>query len=323
MVWVMTRGFPNLPTIKRAVRELYRVFSYEVLRTFRSGYYATRQERPSGDAVIATQDIARRIAGLYRLQIGTVIVSFVSHLNRPGQIELSDSNDFFIELHSEYRYQYKQVAAILAHEIAHIVCHRLKISIGNKFENEVLTDTTAAYLGAGVPILNAFTEERDFTGTGEASIQLRQVCFGYTTPDEFGYLLAKRHAAVGDDPEAFLTSKPGIDAYKIGVDRARQDLSSAPLMSAGIRARASYRLRRYVASRRKLSGQKKPPVETVGAQAYQFEIAEECSVLFDCPTCFQRLRLPTGHDRIAVRCPSCHERFACATWRDPRRILWL
>lgn len=253
------------------------------LRTrFASSYHAARNERPDGDSVVATQQIARRIAMLYRLRIGTVVVTFVSNLDRPGRIELSDSDDFFIELHAEYRRRYEQVAAILAHEVAHIFCHRLKISIGDTFEDEVLTDTTAVYLGAGVPILNAFTDESDYSA--EASNRRRQQCFGYITPDEFGYLLAKRHSTFGDDPSSHLTTTPGTEAYKCGRDRALQDLRP-PLRSAPLASRAAFHVKRRFMS----------------------------EVLFDCPTCFQRLRLPTGRGAISVRCATCHDRFPCTT----------
>lgn len=293
------------------MRQLYGTVSPQILQTYRFGYYATWAERPSGDAVIATQGIARRIALLYRLDVGSVVVSFVSHLKRPGQIELSNSNDFFIELHSEYRHRYEQIAAILAHEVAHIFCHRLKMSIGSTFEDEVMTDTTAAYLGAGVPILNAFTEESDFTQ--EAPNRFRQLCFGYITPAEFGYVLEKRRAAIGDDPVPFLTSKPGIAAYDIGAARARQELLLPPLSTAGIGARAAYRINRYVSARNGQRGHGSAMVLPLRSRAYEFETAERCSVLFDCPTCFQRLRLPTHRKKISVKCPVCRGHFLCAT----------
>jgi hypothetical protein len=280
---MIKRGFPNLPIIQRAVRELWRVISPDTLRArFASAYHATRAERPDGDSIIATQQIARRIALLYRLRIGTVVVTFVSSLDRPGRIELSDSDDFFIELHADYRRRYEQVAAILAHEVAHIFCHRLKLSIGDTFQDEVLTDTTATYLGAGVPILNAFTEESAYSP--ETPNLRKQQCFGYITPDEFGYLLAKRHSLFGEDPAPFLTTTPGTEAYRCGRERAQQDLRP-PLRSAPLAARAAYRMKRAFTK----------------------------TILFDCPTCFQRLRLPTGRGEISVRCPNCHEQFPCFT----------
>ena len=218
----------------------------------------------------------------YRLRIGSVVVTFVPNLDRPGRIELSSSDDFFIELHSDFRRRYEQVAAILAHEVAHIFCHRLKLSIGGTFEDEILTDTTAVYLGAGVPILNAFTEERDYSA--ETLNQKKQQCFGYITPDEFGYLLAKRHLTFGDDPASFLKTTPGTGAYKCGRERAQLDFCP-PLLSAPMAARAAFRIRRCFTS----------------------------EVIFGCPVCFQRLRLPTGRGAISVRCPTCHDRFPCAT----------
>lgn len=304
---MITRGFPNLPIIRRAITRLWRSLSPEGVRRFVSGYHATRDERPSGNSIIATQHIARRIAALYQLRIGSVVVTFVSHLDRPGRIELSDSDDFFIELQSDYRRRYEQVAAILAHEIAHIFCHRLKISIGNTFEDEVLTDTAAAYLGAGVPILNAFTEESDYTA--DTPNRMRQQCFGYITPDEFGYVLAKRHAAFGENPLSSLATKSGTEAYQYGRARAQQDLLCPPLRSAPISARAAYRFRRHFASR-----SENPDIGPASSSSsYYFERANGHAVIFHCPTCFQRLRLPTRHNNISVKCPLCCGQFICAT----------
>ena len=257
--------------------------SPEMLRErFKSNYYATREERPDGDSLIATQQIARHIALLYRLRIGSIVVTFVSNLDRPGRIELSNSDDFFVELHSDYRRQYEQVAAILVHEVAHIFCHRYKLSIGNTFEDEVLTDTTAVYLGAGVPILNAFTEESDCSP--ETPNGKKVSYFGYITPDEFGYLLAKRHSTFGDDPTSFLKTSPGNEAYKCGRERAQRDFCP-PLLSAPLFARVAFRAKRYLTS----------------------------EVVFGCPTCFQRLRLPTRRGTILVKCPTCHDRLICAS----------
>lgn len=303
---MITRGFPNLPIIRRAITQLWRSLSPEGVRRFASGYHARRDERPSGDSIIATQYIARRIAALYRLQIGSIVVTFVSHLDRPGRIELSDSDDFFIELQSDYRRQYEKVAAILVHEIAHIFCHKLKISIGNTFEDEVLTDTAAAYLGAGVPILNAFTEESDYTA--DTPDRMRQQCFGYITPDEFGYLLAKRHATFGENPAPSLTTTSGTKAYKAGCERAQEDVLCPPLQSASILARAAYRYRRYFATRSNHLA-----VAPASPSTYYFDAVNGYAVVFHCPTCFQRLRLPTHRNRISVKCPVCCGHFMCAT----------
>jgi hypothetical protein len=64
-------------------------------------------------------------------------------------VELSQSNEFFVELQSQHRFAAKAIAAILAHEVAHIFLHRCGVRFPDEFENEVLTDTTAVYVGFG------------------------------------------------------------------------------------------------------------------------------------------------------------------------------
>lgn len=308
---MINRGFPHLPLIKTCVRQLYRHLSPSVIRSFSSSYNATRNEVPSGDAIIATQHIARRIAALYQLQVGAIVVSFVSHLKGPGQIELSNSNDFFVELNSEHRYNHREVAAILAHEVAHIFCHKHDIAVGGTFENEVLTDSVAAYLGAGVPILNAFTEEADFMA--KEPNRMRQQCFGYITPDEFGYLLAKRQAAFGEDPTANLTSKKAVEAFTAGRARAQQELQCPPLRSAGLGRRLLYNARRSSAAGvRRDTGKSsdRQPIRRIG---YEFEFTRVNCVVFECPICFQRLRVPTHQKSIAVKCSVCETRSVCRT----------
>jgi hypothetical protein len=135
------------------------------------------------DPAIRTQNLARRLAQHYHIKLSTIVVSFNSALPVPARIEISSSLDFFIELRSEYRDKPRAIMAILAREIAHIFLHQAGIRFHPEFENEVLTDTTAAYLGCATTLLNGTQTtctnvKTNFLGT---SIENTIRHFGYIT----------------------------------------------------------------------------------------------------------------------------------------------
>ena len=69
---------------------------------------------------------------------------------------------------------------------------------------------------------------------------------GYLTPEEFGYVLAKRALVFGEDPSVWFTSPQAYTAYVKGMTRARQDEQQPPLTAAGWAGRRRYaRDRRY------------------------------------------------------------------------------
>ena len=79
--------------------------------------------------------LAKRIVSHYRLAGTTVSVKFSDNLKPPGNVELSSSNDFTIQIQSQHRYSLKNVAAILAHEVAHIFLHRNGIRFAEEFNS--------------------------------------------------------------------------------------------------------------------------------------------------------------------------------------------
>ncbi|MCZ9339513.1 hypothetical protein NGM37_17235, partial [Streptomyces sp. TRM76130] len=68
---------------------------------------------------------------------------------------------------------------------------------------------------------------------------------GYLTPEEFGYVLAKRALVFGEDPAVWFTSPQAYPAYAEGRSRARRDERQPPLTGAGWAGR-----RRYARDRR-------------------------------------------------------------------------
>lgn len=170
-----------------------------------------------------------------------------------------------------------------------MLLHRLGLEFPGTRDNEILTDTATTYLGAGWLLLDAFRED------GVSSQKL-----GYLTPEEFGYVLAKRAAVFGEDPSPWFTSPQAYPAYQAGLARARRDEQQPPLVAAGWAGR-----RRYARDRRGARGSAGAP--------YSFEgEGSSLRVCFSCPTCGQRNRVGV-RGRVRVRCGVCRTVLTCDT----------
>jgi hypothetical protein len=286
---VSSRGFANLELVNESVRELYRRLSPSGVRLFEHDFVLRgRAIDPKCDSVIRTQKIAHQLAYHFRLTVSAVVVTFRSNLPVPGRIELSSSLDFFfIDLHSEHRDNWKAIVAILAHEVAHIFLHHAGIRFDPEFHNEVLTDTTAAYLGCGASIFNGASETITHLGT-LTQHQSRQ--FGYITVDEFGYIQAKRDLLYGRDSSA-------------SVDRG--------LPSSGLRA-----------GRKRLQMERRRRPYASKARAFISQLFSACphnqtitngKITFPCACCAQSIRIPIVSKKLAVRCPRCESTLFCQT----------
>ena len=130
-----TGGFEHLHIITKAIHELYRRFGPQHVKSYRNTFaLGTSADDLRREPLIGTQHLAKRIAAHYRLPVTTVMVTFSSSLKPPGRVELSQSNEFLVELQSKYRFAPKAIAAILAHEVAHIFLHRCGVRFPDEFE---------------------------------------------------------------------------------------------------------------------------------------------------------------------------------------------
>ncbi len=282
------RGFPNLAVVDKAIHTLHKSLSRPELEALPD---LTPDDFPSlynQDLVIAVQRMASSILRHLRLPIGSVLVSF-RNMENPGRVELGPDQTCIIELNSRYQDDYRDISAVLAHEVAHVYLHKKGVYFPNELENELLTDTTAAYLGFGWPCLNAFrisVSEREIQGFGGERVvetTRSEEALGYLTPEEFGYVIAK------------------------GKRKARAKYSVAPLSGAGLMARTVYSYRRNRAVRMKNRADSAPQYPT-----YSFQPGDKTVVVLACPVCSQKVRLPVKI-RAAVNCPICRKSFECRT----------
>ncbi|BBA96714.1 hypothetical protein RVR_2143 [Actinacidiphila reveromycinica] len=293
----IVHGFPHLETVHSALTALYRRLSADGVARYAASVRPELVDFPDDeDPYLGALRVARVMVGHLRLPDARMVVGF-RDMAHAGNVELAAGPEYFVELHSRFRTDRRDVGAVLAHEVAHVWLHRLGLSFPGTRDNEILTDTATAYLGAGWLLLDAYRQEPAMRGERITTAAYK---LGYLTPEEFGYVLAKRATALGDDIEPWLRSPQAADAYRAGLDRARQDLRRPPLDAAPWAARRLY-------ARHRRAGAAPDPA------GYAFTGSPtDLRVSFPCPTCFQRIRLPCK-GRLRARCTLCGTELECDT----------
>ncbi|MFC9848115.1 hypothetical protein ACFWFF_06930 [Streptomyces sp. NPDC060223] len=289
-------GFPHLDTVRASITALYRRLSYDTIHTFATSVApADVAFGDIDDLHLGAQRVAREMVRHYRLPDARMIIGF-REMTHAANVELAAGPEYFIELNDRFRTHRRDIGAALAHEVMHVYLHRLDLAFPGTRDTEILTDTAAAYLGAGWLLLDAYREDA-------ASSQK----LGYLTPEEFGYVLAKRALVFGEDPSIWFTSPQAYTAYTKGMAQARRDEQQPPLTAAGWTGR-----RRYAKDRR--YAQDHPDHGSPPGVPYTFspDGRGPLRVSFPCPTCHQRIRVPV-RGRIRARCALCRTVLECDT----------
>ena len=280
------KDFENILMVNKAIHYIYRALGAGYVRGFSETFYFNSNDIPR-DNVIGAQYQAKKIANHYRLPVKAVVVTFPRSLKQPAIVELSSSDEFFVELQHKYRSDTKSIAAILAHEIAHIFLHKSNIRFPVELDNEILTDTVAVYFGFGPTILNAATQKKSQISADTFETNVHH--FGYLSLDEFGYILAKRDAAYGGDSSSAIKAWISASAFKSGASYLNRELQSRPLIPRSWSQSFLFSLSQHRHS---------SPMVTK-------------SIEFSCPCCSQRLRIPETFKKLSVRCQNCESRFPC------------
>lgn len=251
------------------------------------------------DLHLGAQRVARAVVRHLRLPDARMVVSF-RPMEHAAAVELAAGPEYFIELNDRFRTHRRDVGAALAHEITHVLLHRLGLEFPGTRDNEILTDTVTTYLGAGWLLLDAFREDA-----------VSRQKLGYLTPEEFGYVLAQRASVFGEDPSPWFTSPQAYTAYTKGRARAVRDARQPPLAAAGWAARHRYAADRRAA--RALPGTSAAPGGPDPAAPYAFENGPQgLRVSFACPVCHQRVRVPV-RGPMRARCGLCRTVLDCDT----------
>ncbi|GGZ31151.1 hypothetical protein [Streptomyces poonensis] len=293
-------GYPHLETVRASITALYKRLSYDTVQTFAASVAPVDVAfGDTDDLYLGAQRVARELVRHYRLPDARMIIGF-REMTHAASVELAAGPEYFIELNDRFRTHRRDIGAALAHEVMHVYLHRLGLSFPGTRDNEILTDTAAAYLGAGWLLLDAYRED------GASSQKL-----GYLTPEEFGYVLAKRASLFGEDPSVWFTSPQAYTAYGRGADLARRDERQPPLTAAGWAGR-----RRYARDRRSAQaaagGHRPPGPQPDVAYTFSPDGRDPLRVSFPCPTCHQRIRVPV-RGRVRARCGLCRTVLECDT----------
>lgn len=299
----VVHGYPHLPTVQAALTALYRRVSPDALHA----HFALSV--PAGDVAFSDHDdlylgvqrVARVMVQHLRLPDARMIVSF-REMTHAANVELEAGPEYFIELNTRFRSYRRDIGAALAHEVMHVYLHRLGLAFPGTRDNEILTDTATAYLGAGWLLLDAY---RESDGTSQK--------LGYLTPEEFGYVVAKRALAFDEAPETWFTSAQAYEAYAAGLARARRDERRPPLTADGWAGRRRYaKDRRHARELFARAGGGALATTTAPDHGYAFEDGSPLRVSFPCPVCFQRIRVPV-RGRVRARCGLCRTVLECDT----------
>ncbi|MFF0447861.1 hypothetical protein ACFYT4_15880 [Streptomyces sp. NPDC004609] len=298
----VAHGYPHLGTVREAITALHRRLSPEAMFSYAPSVLpADVAFSDLDDLHLGAQRVARALVQHLQLPDARMIVSF-REMHHAASVELTAGPEYFIELNDRFRTHRRDIGAALAHEITHVLLHRLGLSFPGTRDNEILTDTVTTYLGAGWLLLDAFRED------GVSSQKL-----GYLTPEEFGYVLAKRALAFDEDPAVWFTSPQGYTAYTKGRARALRDSQQPPLTTAGWAGRHRYAKDRRHALESAGRGPGSHGAEGGPAAPYAFERSPDgMRVSFPCPTCHQRIRIPV-RGRVRARCGLCRTILECDT----------
>ncbi|MFF8828935.1 hypothetical protein [Streptomyces sp. NPDC015131] len=291
----VVHGYPHLDTVRAAITALYRRLTPDGLLAYGVGVAPADVAFADGDDLhLGAQRVAHALVQHLRLPDARMIVGFRA-MTHAASVELAAGPEYFIELNDRFRTHRRDIGAALAHEITHVLLHRLGLTFPGTRDNEILTDTVTTYLGAGWLLLDAYRED------GVTSQKL-----GYLTPEEFGYVLAKRALVFGEDPSPWFTSPQAYTAYTEGRALALRDGRQPPLTAAGRVGR-----HRYAKDRRHA---REHPGAATGLP-YAFESGGReggLRVSFPCPTCHQRIRVPV-RGRVRARCGLCRTVLECDT----------
>ncbi|MFJ1721287.1 hypothetical protein [Streptomyces sp. NPDC088244] len=291
----VVHGFPHLETVRSAITALYRRLSYDGVRGYATSLSPVDAAFSDQDDLhLGAQRVARAVVQHLHLPDARMIVGFRTMEHAAG-VELAAGPEYFVELNDRFRTHRGDIGAALAHEVTHVLLHRLGLEFPGTRDNEILTDTVTTYLGAGWLLLDAFRED---------AVSSQKL--GYLTPEEFGYVLAKRAFAFDEDPSPWFTSPQAYEAFTAGRKRAVRDTRQPPLAAAGRADR-----RRYAKDRR--HAQDRPGTPAAPGAPYSFESGPAGPrVSFACPTCHQRIRVPV-RGRVRARCGLCRTVLDCDT----------
>lgn len=296
----------NQKSIEKSILHLFQKIPANELKQFQM--YSPNFSSSWADPIIETQHIAKSIARQYQLNVNTISVSFDDNLKAGGTVELHNGYDFFIEINRKYIENPIKIIAILAHEIAHIYLQKRDIRFEDSHENEILTDTTAAFIGFGYALLKSYNTEVTRVGNVTKTEKL-----GYLNCRELAYITALSNAYYGREvsPWDMYThaGRPGGSSKRevaVGHKLFYKRLKRVPLDKATHKQRALYK-------RLILELQATQKIKRIRKRDYTLRKEQDIRIEFKCPLCEKNIRIPALGKKLKVSCPRCQFVLPCET----------
>jgi len=280
-----TSEFKHIRLIQKALHAIHSVMKASDIREDWPSFKVPEIKYPDrSEEIIFIQKIATLIAAHYRLSNKTFIVNFNSNLDAAARVEISRSDQIFIEYNHTGQINMVDLWPTMAHEIAHIFLEQIGIRFSETLHNEILTDTATIYLGFGALYLSA--QRKEITGFSKTHTTYSNKRLGYISPQEMGYVLAHRDFIRGEYSATAIHSETGSEGYSDGRDLFIEELSSRPYIKR-------FWINRFIY---KLGWQHKSDMEGIS---------------FPCLICTQYIRIPALHKTLNVSCPNCKDKILC------------
>lgn len=290
----MNYDFRNISAIRSAITLLVRRVGIDGIKSF--GIWHPPKDYSS---ISSAQDYANQCSALllihYKIYDIKVDISF-EEIDRPAYVLLTNLKFIKIIINKIYENSFIEIPAILSHEIAHIFLHHTNIGFPDTYSNEILTDVTCIYLGSGWQALNLHKIDSKFDHNREI---VTTRTYGYLGPEEFGYVIAKRDFINENKMSSLIYGQDAKIAYNIGFQFAKNESHSPPLIRPSFTRRIMYQIQKF--NSRVLNNSIN--ISCIPGEFYYFDGGAQF-VTFRCPTCTQRLRLPTGK-KLKAHCPAC------------------
>ncbi|MGW1927460.1 tetratricopeptide repeat protein, partial [Streptomyces massasporeus] len=155
----VAHGFPHRAAVGASLTALYRRLSPDGVHRYPTSVPPADVALGDGeDLHLGTQRVARALVRHLRLPEARLVVSF-RPMEHAAAVELAAGPEYFVELNDRFRTRRRDIGAALAHEITHVLLHRLGLGFPGTAENEILTDVVTTYLGAGWLLLDAYRQD--------------------------------------------------------------------------------------------------------------------------------------------------------------------
>lgn len=168
----------------------------------------------------------------YAIPVNTKIFLDYQRIEHPGHVTVSKFQPFRITINSAYEGWHDAEAAVLSHELCHVVMEVNGIRGRSTPENELFTDSFCIFLGAG--LVSRFSESVDFYADGASTRRL-----GYLNEKQRAYamsiFLKKSGIPISSDLIRQGWRRADLDGLEWASAqlKGREDLASSPPLRQG------------------------------------------------------------------------------------------